>query len=96
MPREGNKFSVSGYVPDDTKTCFLRYFSLSGLQGFGSKTNNLLPDSKEEMWGKERKGRRVLNIVGRTELICLNSYIYLEGVSEFRLCICLAGGLGPM
>jgi len=38
----------------------------------------------------------VSNIVGRTELICLNSYIYLEGVSEFGLCICLAGGLGPI
>jgi len=38
----------------------------------------------------------VLNIVGRTELICLTSYIYLEGVSEFRLCICLAGGPGPI
>jgi hypothetical protein len=72
---KGNKFSVSGYVPDDTKTCFLRYFLYLGCKALDQKLTIYNQIPKRRCEGK--RGREVLNIVGRTDIICLNSYIYI-------------------
>jgi hypothetical protein len=58
--KKKKNFSVSGYLLDDTKIISKGIFSIWVSRLWIKK-----PDSKEEMCGKERKGRRVLNSFGR-------------------------------
>jgi hypothetical protein len=59
-PKKKKKFYVYGYIIDDKKIISKGIFSIWVSRLWIKK-----PDSKEEMCGKERKGRRVLNSFGR-------------------------------